>query len=124
MLRGLSRALVRDFGRLIAARVPQDASAQPQRLGVGLEPEGTVQREQRAVPIAQSKRGVAQLVPDQCEVGIHVDRVLEGGQRFRVALELDERGTRERQREGRVSELGSRALCQTKRVFLSPLTPQ
>src|SRR5690348_17724717 len=53
VLRRLGRPFVGDLCRLIAARVSQDASAQPERFGMRLEAERAVEGEQGAVPIAQ-----------------------------------------------------------------------
>src|SRR5947207_6238725 len=53
-----------DLG-LVATRVPQDPAAQPQGLRMGLEPEGAIERQQRAVAIAQPEGSVPQLVPDE-----------------------------------------------------------
>src|SRR5205823_4209963 len=58
ILSRLCRSLVGDLGGLIAAGVAQDAAAQSQRLRMGFEAEGAIQRQQRAVPVAQAKRRV------------------------------------------------------------------
>ena len=97
VLRRLGRAFVGDLGGLIATGVPQDAPPQSERLGVRLEPEGTIEGEERAIPIAEAERRVPELVPDQGEIGVGVDRLLEGAERLAVPLELDERGSLERQ---------------------------
>src|SRR5207248_5360733 len=100
------------------------AAAQAQGLRMGFEAEGAVERQQRAVAIAQAKRRVPQLVPDQREVGVRLHRLLERRQRLAVALQLDQRRALERQGERGVSELGPGALGQPQRILASSLTAQ
>src|SRR3989440_11682724 len=77
-----------------------------------------------SVPVAQAKRRVPQLVPDQREVGVRLHRLLERAQRLAVALQLDQRRPLERQGERRVPELGARALGEPERIVAPPLTAQ
>src|SRR5213594_1078067 len=99
MLGRLRRALEGDFGRLIATGVAQNLPAQSQGVGVGLEGKRAVERQQSPVALAELVRGIAELVPDEREVGIRLYGALELGQGFPVASELCQRRTAERKGE-------------------------
>src|ERR671923_2141231 len=89
-----------------------------------LQREGTIEREQRAIAVAQAEGGVPQLVPDQRQVRVRVHRLLEGRERLAVALQLDQRRSLERQRERRVPELRARALGEPESVVAPSLAAQ
>jgi len=124
MLGRLRRPFVGDLGGLVATGVPQDPAAQAQGLRMGLEPEGAIERQQRAVSVAQPEGGVPQLVPYQRQVGVRLHRLLERGERLAVALQLDQRRSLERQGERGVAELGARAFGEPERILAPPLTAQ
>jgi hypothetical protein len=60
-------------------------------------------------------------VPHHTEVGIEIERLLQGAQCLAIPLQLDQGGSLERQREGRVAELGPRPLGEPQRVVAPPL---
>src|SRR5947207_13574907 len=124
MLCRLGRALVGHLRRLVAPRVAQDAPPQPQRLRMGLEREGTVERQQRPVAVAQPERGVPQLVPGERQVRVGLDRLLEGAERFAIALQLDQRRTLQRERERRVPELRACPLGEVERLLAPPVAAE
>jgi hypothetical protein len=92
VLRRLRRAFEGDFGCLIAAGFAEDLAAQLQRVGMRLERERAVEREQRPIAIAQLVRGVAQLMPHEPKVGIGFHGPFQLGERLGIATELGERG--------------------------------
>src|SRR5207253_1197746 len=66
----LGRTLIGDLGRLVAAGVAEDATAQAQRFRVRFQCEGAVQGQQRAVPVAEPERGVAEPGPPERQVRV------------------------------------------------------
>ena len=65
MFRGLGGTLERHFGCLIPAGLAEDLATELQGVGMGLERERAVEREQCAVPISQLVGGIAEFVPDE-----------------------------------------------------------
>jgi hypothetical protein len=124
VLGGLRRPFERDFGRLIPSGVAQHAAAQLERLGVGLEGEGAVERQQRAVLVSQLVRRPPQLVPDEGQIGVGLHRPLQRGERVGVATQLDQRGTEQREGEAGFAELHPRALGELQRLRGAPARAQ
>src|SRR5262245_36480334 len=110
MLRRLSRSLEGDFGRLVAPRFAQDLAPQLERVGMRLEREGTVQRQQRAVFVTELVGRIAELVPDEREVGVDFHRALQLAECFPIASELREGRAPQRVRETGLTESAARAV--------------
>src|SRR5439155_165922 len=95
VLRRLRRALERHLRRLVAAALAENSAPQPQGLRVRLQSERAVERQQRATGVADAIRGVPELVPGEGKVGIALQRLLQRGERFAIASQLDQRGALE-----------------------------
>jgi hypothetical protein len=121
---GLRGPFERHLGGLIAARVAQDAASQPQRLGVRLEGEGAVEREQRAVAVPQAVGRVPELVPHEREVWVRLDGPLEQAQRLAIPTELGQGRALQREHERRFTELRRGVLGHAQRVVRAPGAPQ
>ena len=119
MLGGLGRALERHFGRLVAARVTEHLPPELERIGMRLEGECAIEREQRPVLIAQFVGDVAELVPDERQVRVDFDRPLQLGQRVLVATQLGKRGTAKGEGEAGLAEGRSGAIGKLQRFLFA-----
>ena len=116
MLGSLRRALEGHFGGLVASRGAQNDAAQPQCFRVRLDRERAVEGEQRAIGIAHAMRRVAELVPGHAEIGIALERLFEGAERFAVALQLDQRGAAQRERQAGGTEVAEGCFGEAERL--------
>ena len=124
MRRRLRGPLERHFRGRVAARFPQDAAPELEGVGVGLEREGAVQREQRAALVVHPVGRDAQLVPHESQIGVALDGLLERGERFRELLQLHQRRAHERERKGGIGERRLRGPGDLQRLRGAPLPAQ
>ena len=124
MLGGLRRAFEGDLRRLVATGVAEHLTAELERIGMRLQGEGAIERQQRPILIAEFIRDVAQLMPDEREVRVDLDRPLQLGQRVLIAAEFGERRAAESEREPGLAEGGSGTVGKLQRLFGSSIGTQ
>ena len=117
MLGGLGRAFEGDLRRLVAPGVAEHLTTELERIGMRLQGEGAIERQQRPILIAEFIRDIAQLVPDERQVRVDLDRPLQLGQRVLVAAQLGERRAAQGEGEAGLAKGRSRAVGKLQRLF-------
>ena len=121
----LERALERDQRRFELSRVAQDPAAQHERVGVRLQRERAVEREQRAGVLTHAMGRVGQLVPGEREVAVPLERALERAHRLARAAQLGERRALERERHRRLgAEVRRRGFGRGQGLGVARVAPQ